>query len=118
METMNETTNRIAFADEWADEARAAGKTERADNAEMIELRRRALERTPTYLGICNGVHYDSKGSTYIAKFEGASLKVTDDVAEYLLTNKTHNTMLPTIYARMEKGVIVEVLLLFVSRAR
>lgn len=106
--------NELAYADEWADDARAAG----ADyNVARGIVQARATLNHPVYLGIVTAVVYDSKTDRYIVKFsEGSSAKATNDAAEFLLTHSFSIGMRPTVYAHMQDGAIDGVLLLFLSR--
>lgn len=110
--------NTIAYASEWLDEARS-----RSDYANArVEIQARATAETPMYLGTITSVTYSDKSDRYTAKFGGgSSVKVSNDVAEYLLTHANlggaTSGPLPTVYAKMDNGWIVRVLLLFVSRS-
>lgn len=112
--------NTVAYADEWAQEARNAGK----DYALVRgEIQTRSTEHTPMYLGVCTGVTYDSKNDRYTAKFGRSTpsgfstVKVTDEVAQFLLTHQRNGSnAVPTVYAHMTKGTIDLVLLMFLSR--
>lgn len=110
----------IAYANEWADEARAAGGDYAAVRA---EIQRRATADTPMYLGTVTSINCDTKTDRYVAKVANghttSTVKLTNETAAFILTNgmpNAYRTMLPSVYARMTDGVIDDVLLLFLSR--
>jgi hypothetical protein len=105
----------LAYADEWADEAR---RTESADYAAAVAaVQARARANHPTYFGIITAVVYNDKSDRYIVKFgEGSSVKAMDEAAEFLLTHAFGHGMRPTVYGHMASGVLDGVLLLFLSR--
>jgi len=115
-ETLNPVPeSRIAYADEWAADARALGLDY---NAVRAQLERNANADTPIYLGICNAVVYSDKTDRYSARFDKNVLRVTNEVAKFLLTNRAIPSFgpAPTVNAHMTDGVIDAVLLLFLSR--
>ena len=106
--------NTIAYADEWAAEAREAGKDY---NEVRREIQDRALEEHPILLGIVTHVNYDAKSDRYIIKNgTGSTVRVSIAVAEFLLTQNELGGMKPTVYARMKAGTIDSVLLLYLTR--
>lgn len=109
-------TNVIAYADDWAAEARAAGEDYKQVRATVQD---RATAEHPIYLGMVTGVTYDSKTDRYIAKWDVSSAKVSNDVAEFMLREiySAKRTARPTVYVHMTDGVIDGALLLFLSRS-
>jgi hypothetical protein len=114
---MTMTSNTIAYANEWADEARKGGAS--YDEARAA-IQQRALADHPVYLGIVNGVNYDSKNDRYVVKFGTSSAKATNDAAAFLIQHAVSKgaigQALPTVYAHITEGAIDAVLLLFIYR--
>lgn len=106
--------NTIAYADEWAAEARAEGKDY---NAVRLQIQGRAMKDHPIVLGMVTHVNYDAKSDRYIAKFgPGSTARVSVPVAEFLLLHAEGGGQKPVVYAHMHAGVIDSVLLLFLTR--
>jgi hypothetical protein len=106
----------ILYADELAAEARERGESYK-EAREYVQTK--ALSQHPLYLGMITSVNYDSKTDRYVVKFDGGTVKATNDVAKFLLT-EVFNPMQqarPVVYAHMnQEGAVSSVLLLFVSR--
>lgn len=116
--------NAIAYADEWAEEARTAARAAASSdgaswdyNAVRAAIQARIAADYPMYLGIVTSVTYNEKVNRYVIKFDTSSARITNDVAAYLLTEGNRASMKPTVYAHMADGVIDAVLLLYLSRS-
>lgn len=107
--------NVVVYADDLASEIRQTTSDYKAVSA---GVQARATAFHPVYLGMVTSVNYLEKSDRYVVKFSDSSAKVTDDVAEFLLTEVFRSTRMarPTVYAHMSGGVIDAVLLLFLSR--
>jgi hypothetical protein len=109
--------NTIAYASEWADEARAAGGDY---NTVRASIQDRATKDHPTYLGIVTKIVYNDKTDRYIVHHgDGDTSKATMAAALFLKQENAHpsRTMRPTVYAHFDaEGSIDSVLLLFLSR--
>lgn len=107
----------VAYADEWADEARAQGG-DYPNVRQMIEDR--ATADTPIYLGVIIKVTYVSAKDHYVGHTgTGVTIRVSNAVAQFLLQHANMNSNYgakPTVYAKMEDGIITDVTLLFLSR--
>lgn len=113
---MSEDRNVVVYANELAEEARAAG----ADWQEARkQVQKRALENHPTYIGMVTAVTHNDKTDRYMVKFDHGTLKATNEVAIFLLTEVFHvtNQGRPIVYAHIDdQGVMDGVLLMFLTR--
>jgi hypothetical protein len=118
--------NIVAYATDWANEARATGADYKAAYAAVQQykaayaaVQQRARAEHPVYLGTVTAVTYNDKTDRYVVKFgEGSTAKATNDVAEFLLTHalgSTHSAR-PTVYAHFTDGLIDGALALFLAR--
>lgn len=110
--------NRIVWASEMAEAARAAGGDYKAVRA---AVQAEAERDTPIYIGIVEGVNYNDKRDCYVAHWVASaqgksSARVTNEVATFLLTHAFSGQAKPTVYAHMDAGIVDAVLLMFVSR--
>lgn len=111
---MNE--NKIVYTEDRYTELGYSG----VPSTEISQLMEKEItDEYPMYLGIVNAVNYDTKTDRYIAKIDKSSVKVTNGVAQFLLQHAIIGRAygpLPTVYARMSGGEIVEVCLRFLSK--
>lgn len=110
-------SNVIAYAADWADEARAAGQDY---NAVRALVQQRSLADHPTHLGMVDRINYLEKSDRYVVKTgNGDTFKLTNDAAIFLIRENAHpsRSMRPSVYAHFnDSGEIDSVLLLFISR--
>jgi adenosylmethionine-8-amino-7-oxononanoate aminotransferase len=107
---------KILYSDEVGTEVRAQGIRDVNQVWQRIETVVKA--DTPMYLGMVSAVTYSDKTDRYVAKFaENSTAKVTEEVAAYLIEHAVSKggvgVPLPTVYAKMDSGVITDVTLLF-----
>lgn len=108
-------TNVIAYASEWADEARKAGGSYDTVRKAVED---KALENHPVYLGMVTRITYNEKVDRYVVKYgpDDNTAKCTTDVAVFLMREVSHpsRSMRPTVYAHFnDEGAIDGALLLF-----
>ena len=109
--------NKLLYSDELADEYRSQHPANHYTEL-WRHIQAQLLAEYPMYLGIIDGVTYDSKTDRYVIKFGKSSAKINNEAAQYLLTWKDDPmvTTKPTIYAHMADGIIDRVAVLFLSR--
>ncbi len=116
-------TNQLIFLDEVINaecEAHGKGSAQAVVNG-WSEARNvvhaRLQTEFPIHFGVLISVNYDAKSDRYTAKFDGrTTVRVSTDVAEFLLLHRQHGTALPTINGTMTNGIVDAVAVIFLSK--
>lgn len=113
---MDRPVSRVQYLDELLAPQAASQTTYAARRAEVWD---HVNTDYPVNLGAITAVTYNDKTDRYVAKHNGGTVKVSTEVAEMLLTHANIGSIYgpcPTVHARIEKGEIVSVLILFLSK--
>lgn len=107
--------NEVLYCDEIAQAAREAGGTHEQVREGVQE---RATRNHPTYIGMVESVSASGKEG-YTIKFHNGTVRATDRVATFLLTeiNNPRRMAKPTVYLHIDKGVATSALCLYINRS-